>query len=70
VEWHDSITAIALARGVVGEVDKMRIGALDVRQRHRIHMITLLARHRCALPIPGRANGLIWIDRTTHRPQR
>jgi hypothetical protein len=38
---------------------QMPIGAQNVRQRHRVHMVTLLARNRRPFRYRATANGLI-----------
>jgi hypothetical protein len=47
----------------------MRIGAQDVRQRHRIDMIALLARHRRAFAIASHRQRIDRVDRPAARAE-
>jgi hypothetical protein len=53
---------------------QVRVGAQDVRQRHCIDVITLLARQRGAFPIPGHRQRVDRVDRPAagaqHRDQQ
>jgi hypothetical protein len=52
----------------------VRVGAQDVRQRHRVDVVALLARHRGAFAIPGHGQRVDRVDRSSgsaqHRDQQ